>query len=60
MRESCGLTTSHALDCIQNLTGKLVGADVVEYNPVHESQGITGTITAKLLKENIHRTMERY
>ena len=38
---------------VQNISGNLVGADIVEYNPERDPQGITGMVAAKLLKEII-------
>jgi len=40
------------------LKGKLIGADLVEYNPDRDPQGITGMVAGKLLKEIIGRMLE--
>ena len=49
--EPGGLTTREALGLIQALEGPLVGADVVEYNPVRDPGGFTAMVCAKLVKE---------
>ncbi len=45
------MTTREVLGLIQNLKGNLVGADIVEYNPERDLQGMTGMVAGKLLKE---------
>ncbi|MCP4362434.1 MAG: agmatinase [Chloroflexi bacterium] len=55
--EPGGMSTREVLEIIQNLKGKLVGADIVEYNPERDPQGITGMVAGKLLKEIIGRMM---
>src|SRR4030095_2361691 len=50
-REPCGLSTRQAIDLIQRLKGKVVGADIVEFNPRMDPLHITGTVCAKILKE---------
>ena len=55
--EPGGMSTRQVLGIIQNLKGKLVGADIVEYNPERDPQGMTGMVAAKLLKEVISRMM---
>jgi arginase len=49
--EPGGLTTREALRYIHTLPGPIVGADLVELNPVRDSSGLTATIAAKILKE---------
>jgi arginase len=56
--EPGGMSTRSVLGIIQNLKGQLVGADIVEYNPERDPQGITGMVAGKLLKEIIGRMME--
>jgi agmatinase len=56
--EPGGMSTRSVLGIIQNLKGQLVGADIVEYNPKQDPQGITGMVAGKLLKEIIGRMME--
>jgi len=39
------------LSIIQQLSGTLVGADVVEYNPRQDIGGVTSVVAAKVVKE---------
>jgi agmatinase len=50
-REPGGLTTRQAINLIQRLKGKVIGADVVEYNPRADLDGMTSMVAAKLVKE---------
>jgi arginase len=50
-REPGGMSTREVLAHIQAITGKIVGADIVEYNPAQDHTQITATVGAKLLKE---------
>ncbi len=50
-REPGGLSTRQAISLIQRLKGRVVGADIVEFNPRMDPLHITGTVCAKLLKE---------
>jgi len=56
--EPGGMSTREVLGIIQNLKGKLIGADLVEYNPERDPQDITGMVAGKLLKEIIGRMLE--
>ena len=49
--EPGGLTTREALRYIHALPGPIVGADLVEFNPMRDSSGLTATVAAKILKE---------
>jgi arginase len=49
--EPGGFTTREVLGIIQRLPAPLVGADLVELNPVRDSTGITAALAAKLVKE---------
>lgn len=53
--EPGGLTTRQALDVIQNFGGDLIGADVVELNPLRDPYGMTAMVAAKLAKELMAR-----
>jgi agmatinase len=55
--EPGGMSTRDVLDLIHGLGGDLVGADVVEYNPERDPQGITRMVAAKLLKEILGRML---
>ena len=50
-REPGGLSTRQVIDLIQRLRGRVVGADIVEFNPRMDPLHVTGTVCAKLLKE---------
>lgn len=50
-REPGGLSTRQAIDLIQRIKGRIVGADIVEFNPRMDPLHVTGTVCAKLLKE---------
>ena len=49
--EPGGLSTRDLLSVLDRVTGPIVGADVVEYNPSRDRDGITATVAAKLVKE---------
>jgi arginase len=53
--EPGGLSTREVLNIIHRLPGNLVGADIVEYNPERDPQGITAMVAGKLLKEILGR-----
>lgn len=57
-QEPGGLTTREALTLIQRLPGPIVGADVVEYNPVCDLGDATARVAAKLVKEIASRMIE--
>jgi arginase len=50
-REPGGLSTREVIGLIHGLDGRLVGADVVEYNPGQDVGGVTAILAAKLVKE---------
>jgi agmatinase len=56
--EPGGLTTRQVLDIIQSVTGPIVGADIVEYNPIRDPLDMTAMLAAKLIKELIGRLIE--
>jgi agmatinase len=56
--EPGGLTSRDVVGLIQGFEGRLVGADIVEYNPDRDSMGITAALGAKLLKEVTARMVE--
>ena len=57
-RESGGLSTRDVLGVVQSLPGPIVGADVVEVNPVQDVGGVTSIVAAKLVREMISRMVE--
>lgn len=50
-REPGGMTVREAIAHLHAIDGSIVGADLVEYNPVQDIHGLTGTVAAKILKE---------
>lgn len=50
-REPGGLTTREVLTMVQGMSGALIGADVVEYNPLQDTADLTARVAAKLVKE---------
>jgi agmatinase len=49
--EPGGLSTRDIIRVIQKLDAPVVGADIVEFNPNRDVQGMTGMVAAKFLKE---------
>ncbi len=49
--EPGGFSSRDVISILQNITGKVVGADLVEFNPTRDSSGITAMLAAKLYKE---------
>lgn len=50
-RESGGMTPREVVRLLQGIEGEVVGADLVEYNPERDLDGITAELGAKLFKE---------
>jgi agmatinase len=50
-REPGGLTVRQVIDLVQAIDAPIVGADIVEFNPLCDVDGQTATVAAKLLKE---------
>ncbi len=50
-REPGGMTVREAIAHLHAITGNIVAADVVEYNPVQDISGMTATVAAKIVKE---------
>jgi arginase len=55
--EPGGLSTREVVGLIQALPPTLVGADVVELNPVRDRDGFTAMVAAKLVKELASRML---
>lgn len=49
--EPGGMSTRQVLGLIQSIDVPVVGADIVEYNPDRDLNGMTAAVAAKLLKE---------
>jgi arginase len=50
-REPGGMTVREAIAHLHAIEGEIVGADLVEYNPVQDIAGVTAIVAAKILKE---------
>ncbi len=50
-REPGGMSVREAIAHLHAIGGEIVGADLVEYNPVLDLGGVTATVAAKILKE---------
>jgi arginase len=49
--EPGGMTVREAITHLHAIEGTIVGADIVEYNPARDINGMTATVAAKILKE---------
>jgi arginase len=56
-RDPGGLSVREVLGLVQAVGGRVVGADVVEYNPRQDLGGVTATVAAKIVKEMAGRMM---
>jgi arginase len=54
-REPGGLSVREVIGLIQSAPGPIVGADIVEFNPDADIDGMTARVAAKLLKELLAR-----
>lgn len=50
-REPGGMSVRDVIAHLHAITGAILGADVVEYNPAQDVSGMTATVSAKLVKE---------
>ena len=50
-REPGGMTVRETIAHLHAIEGTMVGADIVEYNPVQDVSGMTAAVAAKILKE---------
>jgi arginase len=57
-REPGGMTVREAIAHLHAITGKIVGADIVEFNPAQDNTQITAMVAAKLLKEILGKMLE--
>ena len=53
--EPGGMSVREAIAHLHAIEGEIVGADIVEYNPVRDVQGMTAMVAAKILKEIMGR-----
>jgi arginase len=58
--EPGGLTVREVLDVVRELDGPVVGADIVELNPLRDVNGLTVIVAAKLVKEVAARMIETW
>ena len=49
--EPGGLSVRDVLSVLHRVPGPIVGADVVEYNPTRDINGMTAVVAAKFVKE---------
>jgi len=56
--EPGGLSTRDVITVIQQIKAPIVGADIVEYNPVRDINGMTAMVAAKLMKELADKMLE--
>jgi len=54
-REPGGMTVREAIAHLHAIEGAIVGADIVEYNPVQDVSGMTAIVAAKILKEILRK-----
>lgn len=53
--EPGGMSVRQLLNIIQRLPGPVVGADIVEYNPRRDRNGVTAMVASKCMKELLAR-----
>ena len=57
--EPGGLSTRDIIKTISIINGEVVGADIVEYNPIKDINNITSITAAKLLKEVMGKILKK-
>lgn len=57
--EPGGLRTRDVITVIQQIKAPIVGADIVEYNPVRDINGMTAMVAAKLMKELADKMLKK-
>lgn len=45
------MSVREAIAHLHAIKGSIVGADIVEYNPVQDVSGLTATVAGRILKE---------
>ncbi len=55
--EPGGLTSRQVIHLIQNINAKIIGADIVEYNPERDFKNMTAFLAAKMMKEILGKMM---
>ena len=56
-QEPGGLSARDVISIIQRTGGNIIGADLVEFNPLNDSNGITASLATKLMKELLARML---
>ncbi|TVZ15662.1 agmatinase [Maribacter sp. MAR_2009_72] len=56
--EPGGLTSRQVIDLIHSINTKIVGADIVEYNPDRDFQDMTAYLAAKMMKELLGKMLQ--
>lgn len=57
--EPGGMTPRQVIDLIHGIEGQLVGADVVEFNPLRDLGGITAAVAARFVREIAGKMVEQ-
>jgi arginase len=58
-REPGGMSVREAVAHLHAITGDVVGADIVEYNPKQDMSQLTAMVCAKILKEILGKMVVR-
>lgn len=58
-REPGGISVREAIAHLHAIHGEIVGADLVEYNPVRDVGGLTATVAAKIVKEILGKMIKK-
>lgn len=58
-QEPGGLSSRDVINIIHQIDSPVIGADIVEYNPSRDVQGITGILAAKMSKELLAKMMKK-
>ncbi len=58
--EPGGLTVREVLAVLDRVSGPIVGADIVEFNPARDIGGVTAVLAAKLVREIASRATQRH
>ena len=58
-REPGGMSVREAISRLHAIEGDIVGADVVEYNPVRDLADMTATVSAKIVKEILGKMIRK-
>ncbi len=59
-REPGGMSVREAVSHLHAIGGEIVGADIVEYNPVQDGVGVTAAVAAKIMKEILGKMIQQH